>query len=257
MESQPAPGGVTVFGTRLTYRQAAIGAGIVLLVLVLLITLIAQAVGGEDKTGGTEPNAVGTTGATATTPTTQSTQPSVAATTPSAAPSSAAPTTTAPSSAPATDDGAGSLPAGWALRTFAASGSAPAFKLPLPADADVSGSGTEMRMRWNNRLLILGRTKSPQADAYEDWQNQEKARRGTYRNYSLISLKRVSYRNFESAADWEFTYTTDSGNPQHVMRRNIRVNGSAAYSLNWYVSTSDWDASQADLKALYQGFQPQ
>ncbi|GIF24465.1 hypothetical protein Ate02nite_71950 [Paractinoplanes tereljensis] len=257
MESRPAPGGVTVFGTRLTYRQAAVGAGIVLLVLALLITLIAQAVGGgDDKGDGTKPNAVGPTAATtpATTPPT-----AAASTTPSAAPSSAAPTTTAPTSAPATEDpGTAALPAGWTLRTFAASGGAPAFKLPLPANAEVSGSGTEMRMRWNNRLLILGRTKSPQADAYTDWQNQEKARRGTYRNYNLIGLKRVTnYRDFESVADWEFTYTTDSGNPQHVLRRNIRVNGSAAYSLNWYVSTSDWDASQGDLKALYQGFQPQ
>jgi hypothetical protein len=64
------------------------------------------------------------------------------------------------------------------------------------------------------------------------------------------------YKNFESVADWEFTYTTDSGNGQHVVRRNIRANSSAAFSLNWYVSSSDWAASQTDLKLLYQGFQP-
>jgi hypothetical protein len=41
-----------------------------------------------------------------------------------------------------------------------------------------------------------------------------------------------------------------------VLRRNIRVDAKAAFSLNWYVSTSDWDAAKKDLQLLYQGFQP-
>ncbi|GAA2640840.1 hypothetical protein Adu01nite_08150 [Paractinoplanes durhamensis] len=255
MEPRPVPGGVTVFGTRLTYRQAAIGAGLILLVLALVITLVAQSFGSDsDKTGGAGP-----TGA-ATVPTTQAaqpTQPTTAATTPSAAPSSAAPTTTAPSSAAAsTPANSAALPKGWTYRTIPATGSAPGFKIPLPSGVNVSGGGTEMRFTYNNRLLILGRTKSPQADAYDDWKSQEKARRGTYRDYNLIRLDRATYRDYESVADWEYTYTTDKGNPQHVIRRNIRVDSSAAFSLNWYVSTSDWAASQADLQAIYQGFQP-
>ncbi len=233
------PGGVTVFGTRLTYRQAAIGAGIVLLVLVLLITLVVQAVGNDDKPSGS--TAKGGPTPTTTTP------PNSAA--PSTSPPTTAPTTTAPAAV--------TLPAGWKWFSQKASGGAPAFTIPIPKNARISGGGTEMQFRWNNRLLILGRTTSPQPDALEDWKNQEKGRRGTYRDYHFIRLDRVTYRDYDSAADWEFTYTTDSGNPQHVVRRNIRVDGNAAFSLNWYVSTDDWGASQSDLQMLYQGFQPQ
>ena len=47
------------------------------------------------------------------------------------------------------------------------------------------------------------------------------------------------------------------GNRQHVIRRNIRADSSAAFSLNWYVSADDWAASQTDLQLIYQTFQPQ
>ncbi|GIE99101.1 hypothetical protein Ari01nite_65660 [Paractinoplanes rishiriensis] len=256
MEPRPLPSGVTVFGTRLTYRQAAVGAGIVLLVLVLIGTLVVGAFGEEEKEpAGGEPKAVPTAAA-------GGERPSAGA--PAAGPGGGdpQPPTTGPSSpsaAPTTAaaPGAVKLPAGWKWYTGRATGNAPAFVLPIPDGANVSGSGQEMRFRWNNRLLILGRTTSPQADAYDDWKRQEASRRGTYRNYSLLRLARVNYRDYESAADWEFTYTTDdSGNPQRVIRRNFRVDAGAAYSLNWYVSPDDWQASQKDLQLLYQGFQP-
>ena len=246
MEVRSSPG-VTVFGTRLTYRQAAIGAGILLLALILIITLIAQAVGGDggDKTKDQAGAPLPSTPAT-----TQGSQPAAAATQPSTTPSTTP--SKAASSAPATAN----LPAGWELRTIGASGGAPAMVLPLPKNASQSGGGEELRFRWNNRLLIVGRTGDPQPDAFEDWQNQEDNRRGGYSSYQRISLKPVQWRGFKSVADWEYTYRTDSGNPQHVMRRNILVNDHAAYSLNWYVSPEDWAASQSDLQAIYQGFQP-
>jgi hypothetical protein len=142
--------------------------------------------------------------------------------------------------------------------TQGATGGGPGYTIPLPKNAtSAGGSGTEVRWRWNNRLLIIDRSNSPQPNAYTDWKTQEASRRGGYRDYSLIKLKAVQYRNYESAADWEFLYTTDSGNAQHAVKRNIRVDANAAYSISWYVSPADWAASQADLQVLYQGFQPQ
>jgi hypothetical protein len=252
MEPRPLPSGVTVFGTRLTYRQAAVGAAILVLVLVLVITLIAQAVGDEEKTPpGALPTAAPTATVTAAPTATSDAKPSVAATTPP----STAPSSAPPSSSPAAP-GAVALPSGWKWHNAGATGGAPAFSLPIPSNAQVSGSGQEIQFRWNNRLLILGRTTEPQADALADWKRQEAARRGTYRNYNFIRLDAVEYRGYESVADWEFEYTTSNNNRQHVLRRNIRVDGSAAYSLNWYVSADDWDAAKSDLQRLYQGFQP-
>jgi hypothetical protein len=241
MELRPIPQGITVFGTRLTYRQAAFGAGVVLLILVLLITVVVKSVG-DDKGVEPKPNAIPTTGGAATSPTSAAT---------SATPSSAPPTTP-PSSAPA----AGPVPAGWQTYTQKASGKLPAFSIPVPNGANVSGGGDEIQFRWNNRLLIVARTGAPAADAYQDWKQQEADRRGRYRNYKRLNLAPVDYRDFASAADWEFTYTTDGGNPQHAVKRNIKVDNARAYSLSWYVSPEDWDPSQTDLQALYQGFQP-
>ena len=65
-----------------------------------------------------------------------------------------------------------------------------------------------------------------------------------------------SWRGFRSVADWEYYYTTNGGNRQHVIRRNFVVSDQAAYSLNWYASPDDWAASQSDLNVIYQGFQP-
>jgi hypothetical protein len=256
MEVRPTGPGVTVFGTRLTYRQAAIGAGIVLLVLTLIGVLIVQAVGGdEDSPTGTKPNAVppaATPGATKPAPTQAATSAAPATT----APSSAPPSSAAPSSAPPSSPASAALPAGWRLARVPAGNGVPAMSVPVPGNARQSGGGGEVRFEWNNRLLLVGRTTKPKDDAYDDWVAQEKNRRGGYSGYRRVGINNVQWRGFPSVADWEYFYTSDNGNPQHVIRRNILVGPNAAYSLNWYVSTEDWDASQADLKAIYQGFQP-
>ncbi|XVV12033.1 hypothetical protein ACQP2X_45665 [Actinoplanes sp. CA-131856] len=223
--------GVTVFGTRLTYRQAAIGFGVVLLIVVLVVVLVVQAFG-DDNDGNTDANAV--------TPTT-----SAGAAPPGSAPASGAakPTTKAP-----TTPAANALPAGWTLFTDPTG-----FKIPRPANASrkVTSNGTEFK--WNNRLLIVSQTTSPEPDAYEDWVEQEKDRANTIYKYDKVRIDRVT-GYFKNAADWEYYYTTSTNNRQRVVKRNIVVNDHQAYSLNWYVSPEDWDASQADLKAIYAGF---
>jgi hypothetical protein len=67
-------------------------------------------------------------------------------------------------------------------------------------------------------------------------------------------LKRVDY--FKSAADWEFTYSTASGNPQHAVKRNFLTSDIQAYSINWYTSPDDWSAAKTDIQTIYQGFKP-
>jgi eukaryotic-like serine/threonine-protein kinase len=245
MESRPAPGGVTVFGTRLTYRQAAIGAGIVLLVLVLVGTLIAQAVGndGDDNSGAAKPGptAAPTTAAGAAGPGGSA----------SSAPASSAPASASPSSAKPSAPAGVKLPDGW--KTYSDSSG---FKVPAPKNVKVSRRGSEVRLSWNNRLLLIDQSNDPKPDAYADWQQQERERAGSaYPSYDKVKLVRVD-GYFKDAADWEFYYTTDGGNRQHALKRNIIVNDNQAYSVSWYTSPGDWDAAQADLKLIQQGFQP-
>ena len=251
MEVGPSPrGGVTVFGTRLTWPQAGIGAAALLVVLILVIVLVAQAFGGgtpttpqggpatadpRPSTGASAAQPAGTTATTATPPSSAST----------------------PSSPAASSAGAFRLPAGWKMYTQGASGGAPGFSIPVPNGVKPSFSGgSEIQLRWNNRLLIIDRSGKPQADALQDTKKQEASRKGGYRDYSYIGIKPVKYRDFDSVADWEFLYTTERGNAQHAVKRNMRVDAKHAYMISWYTTPEDWDDSQSDLQLLYQGFQP-
>jgi hypothetical protein len=246
--------GVTVFGTRLTYRQAAIGAAALLVIVVLLIVLAAKAFGGGDDKPTAAPTIAPTRAAqdqnSAAGGSKTSGSPAGGAG-PSAQASQGAPAT--PTSQAPSSSAALTLPAGWKWFTRPTQGSWPGFTVPIPQNAAIDPRGSQIYIRWNNRLLIVDRTNAPQSDPVQDWKDQEGGR--SYSNYQRIKIVPVGC-SFKACADWEFTYVTDNGNAQHADKRNILVSGSAAYSLNWYTTPEDWAASQKDLRAIYQGFQP-
>jgi serine/threonine protein kinase len=250
-------GGVTVFGTRLTYRQAAIGAAALLVVLLLVIVLAVKAFGGGGDKPTANPAARTTTASgagaapTKAAPGASATPSGTPSGVPSTQPSSVPATSSTPSSPPVTG-GSIALPAGWKWYSQPTRGQSPGFTIPIPQNASISPSGSEIYLRWNNRLLIVDRTDAPQADPVQDWKNQEANR--TYRDYHKIKIVAVNY--FKAGADWEFTYTTDNGNAQHADKRNVLVSNSAAYSLNWYTTPEDWAAAQSDIQLIYRGFQP-
>ncbi len=234
--------GITVFGTRLTYGQAAVAGGILLLIIVLVVVLIG--VLGRDGGGDDEAQPPVTPTASAGGQPSQQQQPTSAATTGSSP-------SPAPSSAPPSSPAAQALPTTWQVYTDDSG-----FKVPLPKSASISNRGSETRIEWNNRLLLIDQTDDPKPDALADWQQQERDRAGRdYRNYEKVRLQSVG-NYFKQAADWEFFYTTSSGNPQHAVKRNIIVSDNQAYSISWYVSPDDWNAAQSDLKRIYQGFKP-
>ena len=108
------------------------------------------------------------------------------------------------------------VPNGW--RLYQGDG----YSVPVPNGASVRAQGTEVYFTKNNRLLIIDHSEQPKADP---------------------------------VADWEFTYTTSSGNPQRAVKRGfITTPGKQAYSISWYTSPDDWAASQKDLQVIYQGF---
>ena len=233
--------GLTVLGTTLTRRQTAIGVALLLVIVLALILLVPRAFdgGGKDDASVT-PTPPSSAAATATT--------SAPAGPPPAA--SAEPTTPSKSTPAGTSPRAATLPKGWKTYTDPTG-----FSVPLPAGIRPRKVGSELYFQWNNRLLIIAQTDQPKPDPLADWQQQERDRSGDqYRNYQRISLKRVDY--FQSAADWEFTYTTASGNRQHAVKRNFLTSDTQAYSINWYTSPGDWTAAKKDIQAIYQGFKP-
>ncbi len=142
------------------------------------------------------------------------------------------------------------MPKGWYLYTDRTG-----FSLPLPNGWKPDRRGSEVYFRGGGRLLIIDQTDQPRSDPVADWRAQEADRGGrVYRDYRRIRLEAVDY--FTKAADWEFTYTTSSGNRQHAQKRGFITGPRQAYGISWYTSPGDWDANKKALQIIYNGFRP-
>ena len=61
---------------------------------------------------------------------------------------------------------------------------------------------------------------------------------------------------WDKAADWEFTRTSDNGNPLHVVKRGFITAKDQAYGISWSMSASAWNANKDALALIYKGFKP-
>jgi hypothetical protein len=236
---KPESRGLTVLGTTLTRRQTVIAAALVLVLLLLLVLLVPRAFGDDPEN---TPAAPPVASAPASEPATSA---------PAVPPAAGENPTSAPPSAPATTAPAASdVPKGWYRYTDSTG-----FSVPLPNGWKGDRRGSEVYFERDGRLLIIDQTDSPKPDPVADWKGQEAVRRGTtYRNYERIRLESVDY--FQKAADWEFLYTTRSGNPQHAQKRGFIVGPKKAYGISWYTSPGDWADAKAALETIYRGFKP-
>jgi eukaryotic-like serine/threonine-protein kinase len=180
--------------------------------------------------------------------------PSVESSPSALAPSSAAPSSEEPSPEPsASPPPAGfQLPPGWTMvhdRT--------GFAVPVPngwvAERDSAG-----RPRWrdprNGTFLLIDQRRDPQPDPVQDWKNNEAARADSYRGYHRIRIEAVDY--WDKAADWEFTYISNSGTRLHVLNRGFITAPDQAYSIYWSTTSRNWDAETQRLQVVLAGFQP-
>lgn len=233
--------GVTIFGTTLTRKQTAIGIAILAVILLLVVVLVPLAMAGdEEPTGAPEPPAA--TGNVA-----------PPAGNDGDAENKTPPATGKPSTPPATKPSAQVVvPAGWTVYN----GDGFSVALPKGFKAQQRGSEVYFQDDTEHRLLIIDQTDQPKPDPVKDWEEQEEDRRGNqYRDYQRIRLGAIS-GYFQKAADWEFTYTTTSGNPQHAQKRGIIVNSKKAFGISYYTSPDNWDANKAVLQQIYKGFKP-
>ena len=144
------------------------------------------------------------------------------------------------------------LPQGWRMRDDGTG-----FRVPVPETWTFSRDDGG-RARWTEpggaRFLLIDQTRQPKADPRQDWLNNEAARRGGYRDYRRVRLVSVDY--WLKAADWEFTYTSRSGNRLHVLNRGFVTRSDQAYSIYWSTTEDRWAASRDDLEVILEGFKP-
>jgi len=251
MPAKPAdrPGkGLTVFGTTLSRQQTLIGAAILLAIVLALVLIVPRAFGGDSD----DENTGSKTGPAPVASSTGKSATSAAAVPPTTQPASAAPTSAAPASSTPTGDKSVVLPAGWHLYKDRSG-----FTVPVPANWTVSHRGTETYFTEQGgqyRLLIVDQTTTPAPNPVADWTEKESERIASYRNYDRISIKSVNY--WDKAADWEYTRTSDNGNPLHVVKRGFITAKNQAYGITWSTSAKDWTGNLDNLQLIYQGFVP-
>ncbi|MFI6760207.1 protein kinase [Micromonospora sp. NPDC050417] len=250
---RPVVAGAENKGSFFTGRQAWLLGGLVVLLLLALAVVVPLALRdpdtkSSDQPGGQSSAQASPTGTGAPAPTTAPAAP------PAGAPSSpVSEPSDVPASEPAMTRGQGPLPAGWSWHKDPTG-----FTVPVPTGWKVERTSTAVRfIEPNNaRLLMIDQTPSPQKDAVADWTRQEEARTraGRYRDYKRVRIEKIDY--FLEAADWEWTYTSDSGNPLHVVNRGFVTGPKHGYAIYWSTPAGAWQDNLDELKLISDGFLP-
>ncbi|MER6947834.1 serine/threonine-protein kinase [Nonomuraea sp. NPDC000554] len=157
------------------------------------------------------------------------------------APSTPAATpTTSPSPTPTATqkDPAAALPKNWKTYTD----DKLAFSIGLPKGwREYTRQGNQVYFRGPgaaaNSFLMVERAKKPGDDPYKDWKKQEPRSRDNFGGYKLISIKKVDY--MKAAADWEFSWNTNTG-PTRVRNRGFITDDGRGYAIYWHSLKSSW-----------------
>ncbi|MBV1946484.1 serine/threonine-protein kinase [Streptomyces sp. BV129] len=102
--------------------------------------------------------------------------------------------------------------------------------------------------------LLVGWTSTPKSDPVRDWENQE--RYMVRSQYDRIRIEKVDYRGWNTA-DWEFTYV-DGGTKYRSIDRGFVVNDHLGHALMYTARSAGWDDSLREdtWKTLTTSFEP-
>ncbi|WP_030811821.1 serine/threonine-protein kinase [Streptomyces sp. NRRL F-2799] len=106
----------------------------------------------------------------------------------------------------------------------------------------------------DGQKLLVAWTSTPKSDPVKDWENQERYMARS--QYDRIRIEKVDYRGWNTA-DWEFTYV-DSGTKYRSIDRGFVVNDHLGHALMYTAKSAGWDdALRKDTwKTLTASFEP-
>ncbi|MGW0802920.1 protein kinase domain-containing protein [Nonomuraea sp. NPDC002799] len=154
---------------------------------------------------------------------------------PSATPSDTPSASASPSAAPKEK---AALPAGWKMYKDKKMG----FSIGLPKGWDVwDRGGMQVKFKGpgaaSNAYLMIEEAPKPGKDPYKDWKKQEPYLKNNFGGYKKIDIKKTDFQ--KAAADWDFTWNTDTGKTRVRNRGFITANG-RAYAIYWHTLNSHW-----------------
>ncbi|SHM95268.1 serine/threonine-protein kinase [Cryptosporangium aurantiacum] len=231
------PAAPAAAGTAAPGRGRTIGVVAAVIVVLLVVAGLAFALSNrsDDQDGAT--------------PAPSSAAPSAASPSPGSTAGSSSPSAAA--SSPSATTQVTAIPAGWREYT-----SPTGFKIGVPNGWTATQSGDGIRINGNNGIfLLIQESDTPKQDAKADWEAQESERRGGLPGYQRISIDSVQYRNYSTAADWQFYL--DRGQGQiHVLNRGFVTSRTQAYGFWFEAPQSKWGEAQKYFQTFANTFQP-
>jgi serine/threonine protein kinase len=209
-------------------------------------------------------NAGGSQRAAAITSSISPASPSAAASpSPSGTPSATAtptPPATASASPSPTPKKTDTLPAGWKRYKDKELG----FSIGLPPGWDVlERTGRQVKFRGpgaapNAYVMIEDGGKSSK-DPYKDWKKQEPQAKHRFGGYEKLDIEKVDDKDLQdymkAAADWDFTWRTNTGLTR-VRNRGFVTDNGRAYAIYWHTLKSHWKKDYDLFEGFCASFEP-
>ncbi|MFI6295207.1 serine/threonine-protein kinase [Nonomuraea sp. NPDC050790] len=142
-----------------------------------------------------------------------------------------------PSPSPEETKSEGVLPAGWKMYKDKTG-----FSMALPKGwEEYKREGSQVFFRGpgagSNAFVAIDQIDKAGDDPVGDWKRQEKSAKNSFGGYEKIHIKKVDY--MVAAADWEFTWNTNTGKTR-VRNRGFVTEGGMGYSIYWHNLNSRW-----------------
>lgn len=148
---------------------------------------------------------------------------------------------------------AASLPDGWQRSSLGDTG----YSIGHPSDwravANPLGDGSSMRFQASgSRYLLVDWTNDPGEDAAEAWRQQAPSFASRHQNYKEIRIEETQFGDFDTAAIWEWTYTS-GGATLHAANLGF-ADDEYGFALNFQTRDSDWKDSQDTFEQFQETF---
>ena len=131
------------------------------------------------------------------------------------------------------------------------------FSLAIPQgwEAGTDNGRRVFREPGGRSYLLVEQTNQPKDDAAATWEQNEGSTSQRLAGYERIRIEPVQFREWDNAADWEFTWEPESG-PLHVLNRGFVTSDEQAYALYWSVPAEEWDESLDTFDVFAETFEP-